>query len=86
MSKTLSKYIAALDYFDETLVLSATSSSVLVASFANITVAPVEITIVLVAWIQLKSIENKLSKTMEDNENSHEDFVTIIFEERTIVN
>ena len=41
MSKILSKYIAAFDYFDKTLiVLSATSGGVSIISFASVTGAP----------------------------------------------
>ena len=36
MTKTLSKYVSSFDYFDKILlVLSATSGSVLIASFVN---------------------------------------------------
>ena len=41
MSKILSKYIAAFDYFDKTLiVLSATSGGVSIISFASVIGAP----------------------------------------------
>ena len=41
MSKILSKYIAAFDYFDKTLiVLSATSGGVSIISFASVIEAP----------------------------------------------
>ena len=44
MSKRLSKYIACYDYFDKSLiVLSATSSSVSIASFATAVGTPVGI-------------------------------------------
>ena len=44
MSKSLSKYFASFDYFDKSLiVLSATSNSIFVASFATIIGAPVGI-------------------------------------------
>ena len=37
MSKRLSKYIASFDYFDKSLiVLSATSGTISIASFANV--------------------------------------------------
>ena len=45
MSKRLSKYIASFDYFDKSLiVLSATSGSIYVASFATVIGMPVGIT------------------------------------------
>ena len=44
MSKRLSKYIASFDYFDKSLiVLSVTTGSISIASFATVTGAPVEI-------------------------------------------
>ena len=44
MSKRLSKYIAFCDYFDKSLiVLSATSSSISIASFATVIGTPVGI-------------------------------------------
>ena len=43
MSKRLSKYIASFDYFDKSLiVLSVTTGSVSIASFASVIGAPVE--------------------------------------------
>ena len=42
MSKRNSKYIASFDYFDKSLiVLSVTTGSVSIVSFATVTVAPV---------------------------------------------
>ena len=44
MSKRLSKYIASFDYLDKSLiVLSITTGSVSIASFATVTGAPVGI-------------------------------------------
>ena len=44
MSKKLSKYIASFDYFDKSLiVLSATSGSISIASFATVIETPVRI-------------------------------------------
>ena len=44
MSKRLSKYIASFDYFDKSLiVLSATSDSISIASFATVIGTPVGI-------------------------------------------
>ena len=42
MSKRLSKYIVSFDYFDKSLiVLSATSGSISISSFATVIVAPI---------------------------------------------
>ena len=42
MSKRLSKYIASFDYFDKSLiVLSVTTGSISIASFASVIGAPV---------------------------------------------
>ena len=44
MSKNLSKYIAAFDYFDKTLIaLSDTSGGVSIISFVSVIIAPVGI-------------------------------------------
>ena len=44
MSKRLSKYIVSFDYFDKSLiVLSATSGSISVASFATVIGTPIGI-------------------------------------------
>ena len=48
MSERLSKYIGSSDYFDKSLiVLSATSGSISIASFATVIGAPVGIAILL---------------------------------------
>ena len=114
MSKRLSKYIASFEYFDKSLiVLSVTTGSISIASFATVIGAPVgmmsascslafSITtgfvkkflktirnkkkkhnkIVMLARSKLNSIESKISKALMDNEISHEDFETIINEEK----
>ena len=114
MSKRLSKYIASFDYFDKSLiVLSVTTGSISIASFATVIGAPVGIIsasfslafsistgiikkllkttrnkkkkhnkIVMLARSKLNSIESKISKALMDNEISHEDFETIINEEK----
>ena len=118
MSKRLSKYIASFDYFDKSLiVLSVTTGSISIASFATVIGAPVGIMgascsltfsittgfvkkflktirnkkkkhnkIVMLARSKLNSIESKISKALMDNEISHEDFETIINEEKNIEN
>ena len=111
MSKKLSKYIASFDYFDKSLiVLSVTTGSISIASFATVIGAPVgmmsasfsSITtgfvktflkatrnkkkkhnkIAMLARSKLNSIESKISEALMDNEISHEDFETIINEEK----
>ena len=114
MSKNLSKYISFFDYFDKSLiVLSVTSGSVSIASFATVIGAPIGITsasrslafssctglvkkllkatrnkkkkhnnIVMLARSKLNSIENKISEALISNQISHEDFITIINEDR----
>ena len=42
--------------------------------------------IVMLARSKLNSIESKISETLINNEISHEDFTTIISEEKTVVN
>ena len=114
MSNRLSKYIASFDYFDKFLiVLSATSGTISIASFATFVGAPVGIAsaslslafslstglvkkllkttrnkkkkhnkIVMLTRSILNSIESKLSEALM-NQISHEDFITIINEERS---
>ena len=114
MSKRLGKYIASFDYFDKFLiVLSATSGSISIASFATVIETPVGIAsaslsptfslptglakkmlkttrskekkhnkIVILARSKLNSIEIKTSEQQINNEISHENFMTIINEER----
>ena len=101
-------------YFDKSsIVLSATTGSISIASFATVIGAPVGISsasfsvalsistgiikkllkttrnkkkkhnkIVMLARSKLNSIESKISKALMDNEISHEDFETIINEEK----
>ena len=114
MSKRLSKYIASFDYFYKSLiVLSVTTGSISIASFATVIGAPVgmmsasfslafSITtgfvkkflktirnkkkkhnkIVMLARSKLNSIESKISEALINNEISHEDFMTILNEEK----
>ena len=118
MSERLSKYIGSFDYFDKSLiVLSVTTSSVSITSFATVIGAPagmvstssslafsittgiikelLKITrnkkikhnkIVMLARSKLNSIESKISEALINNEISHEDFMTIINEEKNIEN
>ena len=114
ISKRLSKYIASFDYFDTSLmVLSITTGSVFIGSFATVIGAPVGIVsasfslafsistgiikkllkttrnkkkkhnkIVMLARSKLNSIESKISEALINNEIKHEDFTTIIDEEK----
>ena len=114
MSKKLSKYISFFDYFDKSLnVLSVTSGSVAIASFATVIGIPIGIAsaslslafslctglvkklfkttrnnkkkhnkIVMLARSKLNSIESKISEALINNQISHQDFITIISEER----
>ena len=112
--KRLSKYIASFDYFDKSLiVLSATSGTISIESFATVIGTPAGIAgaslsltfslptglvkkllktaknkkkkhnkIVMLARSKLNSIESKISEAIMNNQISHEDFMTIINEER----
>ena len=114
MSKRLSKYIASFNYIDKSLiVLSATSGSISIASFATVIGAPVGIAsaslsltfsistgtvkkllettqnkkkkhnkIIMLARSKLNNIKSKISEVLINNEISHEDFMTIINEEK----
>ena len=114
MNKKLSKYISFFDYFDTSLiVLSVTSGSGSIASFATVIRISIGITsaslslafslctglvkkllkatrnqrrkhdkIVMLARSKINSIESKISEELINNHISHEDFVTIINEER----
>ena len=114
MSKRLSKYIASFDYFDKSLiVLSVTTGSISIASFATVIGAPVGIVsasfslafsistgitkkllkttrnkkkkhdrIVMLARSKLNSIESKIFEASINHKIKHEDFMTIIGEEK----
>ena len=112
MSKRLSKYIASLDHFNKSLiVLSITTGSISIASFATVIEAPVGIVsaslafsistgtvkkllkttrnkkkkhnkIFMLARSKLNGRESKISEALINNEIIHEDFMTIINEEK----
>ena len=114
MCKRLSKYIDFCNYSDKSLiVLSATSGSISIASFASVIatspgVASASLRLVfslstklikklvkttrskkkkhnkitILARSELNSIESKISEALINNQISHEDFLTIINEER----
>ena len=114
MSKRLSKYIASFDCFDKSLiVLSVTTGSNSVASFATVTGAHLGIIsasfslafsiskgivkkllkttrnkkkkhykILTLARSRLNSIASKISEALINNEVIHEDFMSIVNEEK----
>ena len=68
ISKTLSKYIASLFYFDKTLlVLSGTSGSVSIASFFTVIDATFETTRASFSFVFY--ISNEIMKQLEKKEN-----------------
>ena len=79
MSKELSKYIACFDYFDKSLiVLSVTTGSISIASFATVIGAP--------AWLVSTSFRlafffyrnhKKLLKTTRDKNKKHKKIVMV---------
>ena len=115
MSKRRSKYIGSFDYFDKSLiVLSVTTGSIYIASYATVTGALVGMAsasfslvfsistrivkkmlkttknkkkkhnkIVMLARSKFNHIESKITEALINNEIGHEDFMTIINEEKT---
>ena len=91
MSKKLSKYIAFCYYSDKVLVvLSATSVSISIASFATVIGTPVGIASASLSLAfslstglvkKLNSIESKLSEALMNNRISHEESMPIINEQ-----
>ena len=95
MSKKLSKYIAAFDYIDKTLIVfSATSGGVSINSFTSVIGIPAGIAsaslttgiikkhneIVMLAKSKLNSIETLMSQALINLDTSHEEFKTIVNE------
>ena len=94
ISKNLSKYIPAFDYFDKTLiVLSATSGKIRIISFTSVTGVPVGIAseyfslifsltteIIKKLVLKLNSIETLKSQALVDLEITHKEFKTIVNE------
>ena len=80
MSKRLSKYIASFDYFDTSLiVLSLTTGSISVASFATVTGAPVGMisTRCSLAFSITAGIVKKLLKTTRNKKKKHNNIVML---------
>ena len=80
MSKRLSKYIASFDYFDKSLiVLSATSGSVSIASFATVIGKPVGIVSAgfSLAFQLSTGLVKKLLKTTRNKKKKHNKIVML---------
>ena len=78
MSKRLSKYIASFDYFDKSLiVLSVTTGSISMASFATVIGAPVGIvsTSFSLAFSMFTGTVKKLLKTTKSKNKKHNKIV-----------
>ena len=80
MSKRLSKYIAFCDYFDKSLiVLSATSGSISIASFATVIGTPIGITsasLNLTFSISIRIVK-KLLKTTRNKKKKHNKIIML---------
>ena len=80
MSKRLSKYIASFDYFDKSLiVLSVTTGSISIASFATVIGAPVGIVSACfsLAFSSFTGIVKKLLKTTRNKKKKHDKMVML---------
>ena len=80
MSKRLSKYIASFDYFDKSLiVLSVTTGSISIASFATVIGAPVGIASASfsLAFSICRGIIKKLLKTTRNKKKKHNKIVML---------
>ena len=80
MSKMLSKCVASFDYFNKSLiVLSATSGSISIASFATVIGAPVGITSASfsLAFSICTGIVKKLLKTTRNKKKKHNKIVML---------
>ena len=89
ISKILSKYIASLDYFGAPAgIIGASCGFVFLITFVKKFLKTIRKKkkkhnkIVMLARSILNSIESKISNALMDNEISHEDFQTIINEEK----
>ena len=80
MRKRLRKYIASFDYFDKSLiVVSTTSGSIFVASFATVTGTPVGIASASLSLTSSLSTElaKELLKTTRNRKKKHNKIVTL---------
>ena len=77
MCKRLSKYIVSFDYFDKSLiVLSATKSSISIASFATVIEAPVGMTSASLPFFISTGIVGKLLKTTRNKKKKQQNCYT----------
>ena len=80
LSKSLSKYIASFDYFDKSLiVLSVTTGSISIASFATVVGAPVGMMSgsCSLSFSITAGIVKKLLKTTRNKKKMHNKIVTL---------
>ena len=79
MSKKLSKYFVSFDYFDKLIVLSVTTGSISIVSFATVIGAPAEIVsaIFSLAFSISTGIIKKLLKTTRDKKKKHNKIVML---------
>ena len=81
MSKRLSKYIASFDYFDKSLIiLSATSGSISIPSFATVIRTPVGIASasLSLACSLSTGLVKKISKTTRSKKKKHNKIVILV--------
>ena len=77
MNKSLSKYIASFDYFGKSLiVLSATSGSISIASFATVIKTPVGIASASLS--RAFSLSTKLEKEKEENKKKKHNKIVML--------
>ena len=81
MSKRLSKYIASFDYFDKSLIVSSAATGSISYRICK-NKKKKHNKIVMLARRKLNGIESKISEALTNNENSHEDFMSILNEEK----
>ena len=81
MSKRLSKYIASFDYFDKSLIVSSAATGSISYRICK-KKKKKHNKIVMLARRKLNGIESKISEALTNNENSHEDFMSILNEEK----
>ena len=81
MSKRLSKYIASFDYCDKSLIVSSVATGSISYRICK-NKKKKHNKIVMLARRKLNGIESKISEALTNNENSHEDFMSILNEEK----
>ena len=81
MSKRLCKYIASIDYFDKSLiVLSVTTGSISIASFATVIGAPKGMMSAScsLSFLDTTGIVKKLLKTIRNKKNKNKKIVMLV--------